>query len=111
MNPRAEAAEFVTMWFGLAIIAIVIASSIALVLDHRQHRRTDPACVFHHPPVTALGRWRYERNRGRICPGCERNRRGALAQRAARHAADGRIFRGCPCSTCRDRARREVRHG
>ena len=36
----------------------------------RAHTTTDPRCVFHRPPRNALTRWRYERNRGRACPGC-----------------------------------------
>lgn len=30
-----------------------------------RHRTTDPACRRHRPPRTRLGRWRFDRNRGR----------------------------------------------
>lgn len=35
-----------------------------------KHTTTDPACAFHRKPRTWLGRWKYERARGKACTAC-----------------------------------------
>lgn len=35
-----------------------------------RHRTTDPACTQHHPPTGLLGRWWFDRHRGRACRLC-----------------------------------------
>lgn len=35
------------------------------------HVATDPRCAYYREPRTWLGRWRFDRNRGRACEACE----------------------------------------
>lgn len=39
-----------------------------------RHRRTDPACIYYREARTWLGRWRFDRQRGRYCLACELTR-------------------------------------
>lgn len=39
-----------------------------------KHRNTDPACIRHSEPRTALGWWWFNRNRGKACIPCMKTR-------------------------------------
>lgn len=55
---------------GLTIVGMLVLVTIAYCAALSRHRTTDPACTRHRRPRTVVGRWRYERNRGRACLVC-----------------------------------------
>ena len=55
-----------------ALLVIAAGALIAreAVREVLRHTPTDPHCVRYHKPRTWLGRWWFNRNRGRCCVLC-----------------------------------------